>query len=164
MIVSLIVAMDEKGGIGKQNQLPWHLPSDLKRFKKITMGHHLVMGRKTYETIGKPLPGRSMIVVSHQKNYSAIGCLVVNSLKSAIELVDEKHESELFVIGGGEIFHQAINLADRIYLTVVHTDADADVFFPNYDLSHWDLISEENGINDSADEHSSDFKILTRKH
>ncbi len=164
MIVSLIAAMDEKGGIGKQNQLPWHLPSDLKRFKKITMGHHIVMGRKTYETIGKPLPGRSMIVVSHQKNYSAIGCLVVNSLAAAIELAYDMHENELFVIGGGEIFHQAINQADKIYLTTIHTDVNADVFFPNYDLSQWVLVNEENGINDAVDEFSSDFKIFTRKH
>lgn len=164
MIVSLIVAVDERGGIGKHNQLPWHLPSDLKRFKKLTTGHSIVMGRKTYETIGKPLPGRTMIVVSHKKEVSLIGCLTVNSLQAAIKLAQANFEDELFIIGGGEIFRQAIDSADRIYLTTVHTDADADVFFPKFDLGQWELISEENGISDDADEFPSDFKILFRKH
>jgi dihydrofolate reductase len=93
VIISLIVAMDEKGGIGKNNQLPWHISSDLKRFKKITNGHHIVMGRKTYQTIGKPLPGRVMIVITRQKDFQPEGCLIVNTLDSAIKLAEEKKET-----------------------------------------------------------------------
>ncbi len=164
MIVSLILAMDESGGIGKNNRLPWHLPSDLKRFKKITMGHHLVMGRKTYETIGKPLSGRIMIVVTHQKDYRPKGCLVVSSLNEAIKVAEEQNDDELFIIGGGEIFHQAIDLADKVYLTTVHADIVADVFFPKIDLDQWVLISDIEVSDDNADEFKSNFRIFTRKH
>jgi dihydrofolate reductase len=164
MIVSLIVAMDERGGIGKNNQLPWHIPSDLKRFKKLTMDHHLVMGRKTYETIGKPLPGRVMVVISHQKDYFPKDCLVVNSLEAAIKLAKDDHESELFIIGGGSIFTQAIGLADKIYLTRVHTDVNADVSFPTIDLTQWVITGREDYIQNSTDEFESDFKILLKKH
>jgi dihydrofolate reductase len=164
VIISLIVAMDEKGGIGKNNQLPWHLPSDLMRFKNLTIGHHLVMGRKTYETIGKPLLNRVMIVVTHQKNYSPKGCILVNSLLAAIKLAKGKLEDELFIIGGGVIFKQAIGLADKIYLTTVHTDIDADVFFPAIDHHQWGIISREDSKKSETDEFVSDFKILSRKH
>jgi dihydrofolate reductase len=156
--------MDEKGGIGKNNQLPWHLPSDLKRFKNLTMGHHLVMGRKTYETIGKPLNGRVMIVVTHQKGYSPEDCLVVNSLEAAIKLSESNHEKELFIIGGGVIFTQAIDLVDKIYLTTIHTDVDADVCFPKIDLDQWELIAEEDIMKNETDEFESDFKIFIRKY
>lgn len=164
MIASLIVAMDEKGGIGKGNRLPWYLPSDLKRFKKLTMGHHLVMGRKTYETIGKSLPGRVMIVVTHQKDYFPKDCMIVNSLEAAIKLAQDNHESEVFIIGGGQIFHQAIGLADRIYLTTIHTDVDADVLFPKIDLNQWELTESEGSSQYEKDDYESDFKILKRKH
>lgn len=164
MIISLIVAMDEKGGIGKDGRLPWRLPSDLKRFKQITMGHYLVMGRKTYETIGKPLPGRRMIIVTRQKDYFIEGCIIVGSLKEAINLADSDHEEELFIIGGGEIFHQAIQLANKIYLTTVFTDVDADVFFPRIDPAHWLYGSSAETSPVDNDEYGSDFKVLIRKH
>ena len=164
MIVSLIVAMDKKGGIGKNNKLPWHLPSDLKRFKKLTMGHHLVMGRKTYETIGRSLPGREMIVVTHQKDYSPEDCRVVSSLEVAIELAKNNHENELFIIGGGVIFNQAIDLADKIYLTTVHTDVNADVFFPRIDFRQWKIIIGEDIRQNETEEFESDFRILIREH
>ena len=164
MIVSLIVAMDESGGIGKDNQLPWHLPSDLKRFKNLTMGHHLVMGRKTYETIGKPLPGRVMIVVTHQKEYFPEGCRVVNSLRDAIMLAEDEHETEVFIIGGGEIFHQAIGRADKIYITTVHINAHADVSFPKIDPNQWQLIESNALPQNDKDIYESDFKILIRKY
>jgi dihydrofolate reductase len=164
VIVSLIVAMDKKRGIGKNNQLPWHLPSDLKRFKNLTMGHHLVMGRKTYETIGKSLPGRVMIIVTHQKDYSPEDCMVVNSIEAAIELAKNKNENDLFIIGGGIIFKQTIDLADKIYLTTVHTDVNADIFFPKIDLHRWNIIKEENIIRNKIEEFESDFRILIRKH
>jgi len=164
VIVSLIVAMDERGGIGKNNRLPWHLPSDLKRFKNLTMGHHLVMGRKTYETIGKPLPGRVMIVVTHQKDYFLEGCMVARSLRDAIKLAKDDHESEVFIIGGGEIFQQAIDLADKLYLTTVHVNVDADVSFPKIDLIQWEQIKIDNIAQNNKDEYESDYKILVKKH
>jgi dihydrofolate reductase len=164
VIVSLIVAMDERGGIGKNNRLPWHLPSDLKRFKNLTMGHHLVMGRKTYETIGKPLPGRVMIVVTHQKDYFLEGCMVARSLRDAIKLAKDDHESEVFIIGGGEIFQQAIDLADKLYLTTVHVNVDADVSFPKINLIQWEQIKIDNIAQNNKDEYESDYKILVKKH
>jgi dihydrofolate reductase len=156
--------MDERGGIGKNNRLPWHLPSDLKRFKNLTMGHHLVMGRKTYETIGKPLPGRVMIVVTHQKDYFLEGCMVARSLRDAIKLAKDDHESEVFIIGGGEIFQQAIDLADKLYLTTVHVNVDADVSFPKIDLIQWEQIKIDNIAQNNKDEYESDYKILVKKH
>jgi dihydrofolate reductase len=164
VIISLIVATDELGGIGKNNQLPWHLPSDLKRFKLLTMGHHLVLGRRTYETIGGQLPGRVMIVVTHKKKYFAEGCLVVNSLGAAIDLAEANLESELFIIGGGEIFKQAIGIADKIYLTTVHAKVGADVFFPKFDPKEWEIPSEENLNKIDKEDYVSDFKILIKIH
>jgi dihydrofolate reductase len=155
--------MDENSGIGKDSRIPWHLPSDLKRFKSLTMGHLLVMGRKTYEAIGKPLPGRVMVIITRRKKYDLDTCLVVNSLEAAINLALNNHEDELFIIGGGEIFSQAIGLADKIYLTSVHTRMDADVFFPKIDGSIWRLIKSDATTPDEKDEYESDFKIFIRK-
>jgi dihydrofolate reductase len=164
VIISLIVAMDKRGGIGKNNQLPWHLASDLRRFKQLTMGHAIVMGRKTFETIGRPLPGRGTIVVTRNKAYFSQGCMVVNSLGAAIDLALEAGEGELFIIGGGEIFQQAIGLAEKIYITTVHTDAKADVFFPKFDPSEWEIIKNETNTNNEADDYDTDFKIWLKVH
>ncbi len=163
MIVSLIVAMDQQGGIGKNNRLPWHLPSDLKRFKNLTMGHFLVMGRKTYETIGKPLPGRKMVVITHQEDYIAPGCAVVHSLREALELAESNQESEVFIIGGGEVFPQAIEHANKIYLTTVHTVVNADVHIEKLDPTKWSVVSAETTPENAQDEYLSDFSILSRK-
>ena len=163
MIISIIVAMDEKGGIGKNNQLPWHISSDLKRFKRITMNHHIAMGRKTYQTIGKPLPGRVMIVITRQKDFQPEGCLAVNTLNAAIKLAEEKKETELFIIGGGDIFTQSIDLADKIYLTRVHADVDGDIFFPKIHPTSWDIVFNEEITRELSDEYASDFQILVRK-
>ncbi len=163
MIVSLIVAMDEKGGIGKNDRLPWHLRSDLQRFKKLTVGHHVIMGRKTYEAIGKPLPGRRMVVITHQSEYNAEGCQVVHSIGEALYLASSSQESEVFIIGGGEIFPQAIDLADKVYLTIVHTDAHADVFIPKLNPNHWSEIYTESTPQNAHDDYPSDFMILIRK-
>ncbi len=113
----MIVAMDEAGGIGKGGGLAWHLSADLKNFKAVTMGHHLIVGRKTYELIGKALPGRTMIIVTHNRIFSAEGCLVTYTLEEALALAEQSGESEVFIGGGGEIFAQALPLAQRIYLT-----------------------------------------------
>jgi dihydrofolate reductase len=163
LIISLIVAVDEKGGIGKKNQLPWHLRSDFQRFKSITMGHHLVMGRKTYETIGIPLPGRTMIIITKNQSYLPKGCIVVNSIEEAIRVADRNNEKEVFIIGGGEVYKQSIDIANKIYLTAVHADTDADVFFPKIDNSSWKMIWSEEIAQDKKDEYQSDYKIFVRK-
>lgn len=159
MIISLIVAMDENRAIGIQNRLPWHLPDDLKRFKTLTMGHHLIMGRKTYESIGQPLPGRIMIIITRQHDYQPDDCLVANSLREAIDLAAARQETEAFIVGGGQIFAQSIDIADRIYLTLVHTRVTAEVYFPEIDRNNW--VEVEN-IHHPADViHPYPFTFIT---
>jgi len=162
LIISIIAALDEKGGIGKDNGLPWRLKSDLKRFKSITMGHHLIMGRKTYETIGKPLPGRTMIIVTHNPNYHPNGCIIVKSIEEALSVVEKNNESEVFIIGGGDIFRQSIDMADKIYLTNIHTVVNADTYFPEIEASSWNMVWCEENKRSEKNEYDSDFKILLR--
>jgi dihydrofolate reductase len=126
------------------------------------MGHHLVMGRKTYETIGKPLSGRTMIIVTKNPTYLQKGCIVVNSIEDAIREAGRNNEKEVFIIGGGEIFKQSIEIANKIYLTNVHRDTDADVFFPKIDKTFWKMIWSEEIAQDEIDEYESDYKILVR--
>ncbi len=163
MTVSIIVAMDRKGGIGVDNQLPWRLSADLKRFRELTMGHHIIVGRKTFESIGKPLPGRETIVVTRDKNYRVEGCHIVHSVEEAISLARSRGESEVFVCGGAEIYKQSLYLADRLYLTLVDAEVDADTFFPNWDESEW---VEQKSFYQPADEknqYSSVFRKLVKK-
>lgn len=135
MNINLIVAIDEKNGIGKNNLLPWHLPADLKHFKTITTGHPIIMGRKTFDSIGKALPNRRNIVISRQSGLVIPGAELCSSLNDAIELC--KDEKDVFVIGGAQIFEQALPLANVLYLTIIHQDFDADVFFPVINLNEW---------------------------
>ena len=139
MNINLIVAIDEKNGIGKDNLLPWHLPADLKHFKTITTGHPVIMGRKTFDSIGKALPNRRNIVISRQSGLIIPGVEVCSSLNNAIELC--ANEKDVFVIGGAQIFEQSISIADVLYLTIIHEDFKADVFFPKIEMSQW--IEEE---------------------
>lgn len=162
MIISLIVAMDEQRGIGLDGGIPWHLPADLKRFKSITMGHHLIMGRKTYESIGNPLPGRTMIIVTRNTNYQPDGCLVANSLEEALGFARMGSESEVFIIGGGELFAEAIDHADRIYLSLVHTTLPADTFFPLISADEWQETETELVPADDKNKYAFTFKILIR--
>jgi len=152
--------MDEMGGIGKDNRLPWHLSSDLKRFKQLTLGHHLLMGRKTYETIGRPLPGRTTIVITRNPQYQAAGCLVAPSLEEALGLARENGETEAFIAGGGEIFTLALPLADRIYLTRVHAQVEADVFFPPFSLEGWRQIETIEQPADEKNDYPARFILL----
>ena len=163
MIVSLLVAMDENRGIGRDNRLPWHISTDLKRFKILTMGHHLIMGRKTFESIGRPLPGRTMIVMSRNPAFRPEGGFVAPSLDAALDLARSRDEEEAFIIGGGEIFSQALPIAGRIYLTKVHGTVQADVFFPLIDEEGW--IVKETSIHPTGpkDEFPHTFFILDRK-
>ena len=139
--VSLIVAMARNRVIGSNNTLPWHLPADLKHFRGLTMGHHIVMGRKTYESIGKPLPGRTSVVVTRNPDYAAPGAIVVNSLQAAFAACS--NDTEIFVIGGAELYRQAITLADRIYLTEIAADIRGDAYFPEFDPGEWVEVSRE---------------------
>ena len=136
MIVSLIAAAAENNVIGKDNDLIWHLPEDLKHFKRTTSGHTVISGRKTYESYGKPLPKRKNIIITRDSNYEAEGCIVVHSLEEALELV--KEEEEVFIIGGGEIYRQALPVADRIYLTRVHAKPEGDACFPEFSSENWE--------------------------
>lgn len=163
MILSIIVAVDKDGGIGIGNRLPWHISTDLKRFKSLTMGHHLVAGRKTFESIGRALPGRTMIVVTRNRDYSAEECLIAHTLSQALTLAESRGEDEAFIIGGGEIFVQSIDIVDRLYITYVHTSVHADVFFPKIDLSEWEEISVSEHDTSETDEHPSTYKKLIRK-
>jgi len=155
--------MDERRGIGLHNRLPWHLSSDLKRFKALTMGHHILMGRKTFESINRSLPGRTMIVVTRQADYRPEGGLVVSSLREGLNLAEIQGESEVFIIGGGQIFTQAIKIAERIYLTLVHTVAGCDVFFPEYDEASWQVTDKTSQNASAQDDFSFTFMTLVRR-
>lgn len=139
--------MDENCCIGKENRLPWHLPADLRRFKALTMGHHLIMGRKTYESIGRALPGRQSIIVTRQIGYVAPGCQIRPSLNAAVSTAVEAGEIEAFVIGGAQIFNQALPLAQRMYLTLIQAQYDCDIHFPTYDPLDW-IITKSTTVSD----------------
>lgn len=162
MIASLIVAMDERGGIGWEGKLPWRLPADLKRFRELTMGHYIIVGRKTFESIGKPLPGRNTIVVTRDKGFHAEGCQVSHSFEESLKLARDGGESEVFVCGGAEIYAQALDLADRIYLTRVHAEVEADTFFPRFDERGWIEQECERHPADEKNQYPFSFKIYVR--
>ncbi len=163
MIISIIAAMDERQGIGIDNKMPWHLPADLKRFKKITMGHHLIMGRKTYQSIGNPLLGRTMIILSRNPDFTAEGCLVSRSLTEALERARDAGENEIFIVGGGEVYREALSLVDRLYLSFVHTSQPADTHFPQFEESDWSLICEGEFPVDESNPLAHTFKQYVRK-
>ena len=140
MIVSVIAAVAHGGVIGRGGQLPWHLPADLRRFRKLTTGHHILMGRKTYESLGRPLPERTNVVITRQAAYRPPEVLVARSLEEAVEMARQAGETEAFVIGGAEIFRLALPTADRIYMTEIDADVAGDTHFPEYDSSRWRLI------------------------
>ncbi len=158
MILSLVAAVDEQGGIGIENRLPWHLSRDLQRFKKLTMGHHLLMGRKTYQSIGEPLPGRTMIVLSRNPDYQPEGCLVRGSFQEGLQLAEERGEKELFIIGGSSLFEIALPRCDHLYLTRVHTAAESDVLFPPFDPGDWRLICEQHQPADLHNDFAHTFR------
>lgn len=130
--MSIIVAIGSSRELGKDNKLLWHIPEDMKRFKQLTYGHLVIMGRTTYESIGSKLPGRINIIVSHNKNYIAEGCIVAHSLDEAIEVAKANETEEFFIIGGGQIYAQVMNLANKLYITVVDGNFEADTYFPDY--------------------------------
>lgn len=160
MRISIIVAVAENGVIGKADGLPWRLSSDLKRFKRTTMGHHMIMGRKTFDSIGRPLPGRTSIVLSRNPDLSIDGCLVASDLEQAIEMAGD--DKEVFVIGGRQIYDLALKRSDRLYWTQVHAKPDGDTFFPDVDWEMWRQVSEEAGPADQSNEFPTTYRIYDR--
>jgi dihydrofolate reductase len=132
MTISIIAAIGKNRELGKDNRLLWHISEDLKRFKRITAGHPVIMGRKTFESLGKPLAGRINIIITRDESYTAKGSLVCHSLVEAVSKAKEIEREEIFIIGGGQIYNQAINIADKLYLTIVDGEYEADTFFPDY--------------------------------
>lgn len=159
--LSLIVATDTKNGIGKNNQLLWHLPEDLKFFKRTTSGHTVIMGRKTFESIGKPLPNRRNIVISRQENLKIEGVEVYQNLDDAVSACET--ENEAFIIGGGEIYQQALPITQKIFLTKVQHQFNADTFFPKIEAGDWEVLSTEDHQPDEKHQFPYSFIILQRR-
>ena len=161
MRVTLIAALGRNGVIGKDNRMPWHISEDLKRFKTLTLGHPVVMGRKTFESIGKPLPGRDNIVVTRSPAFVAPGCRVVHSLTEALAAAGAA--DEVFVIGGADIYALAVPMADRLQLTEVDVSTDGDTYFPEFERSAWREVSREPGSTADPDRLRYDFVTYERR-
>jgi dihydrofolate reductase len=162
VIVSIIVAVSDNGVIGRGGGLPWHLPADLKRFKRLTSGHHMVMGRRTWDSIGRrPLPGRPTIVVSRDPSFVAEGAQVARSVEEALELA--AGADEVFIAGGETIYRAALPIADRIYLTRVHACVDGDTHFPAFDANDWQVVVEERHEPDEKNPYAHTFQVYERR-
>jgi len=159
--LSIIAAMAENRVIGVNNTLPWRLPADLKHFRQITTGHHVIMGRRNYESIGKPLPGRTNIVVTRNREYRAPGCVVTHSLAEALSCAQA--DPEIFIIGGAELYREAFADADRLYLTLVHANIGGDTWFPEFDTDRWDEISRERHESDDKNPYAYSFLVYDRR-
>ena len=156
-MITIIAAAGENNSLGKDNDLVWHLPDDFKRFKELTSGNHILMGRKTYETFPKPLPNRKHLIITRQEEYSVPeNCFVFDSIQSAFDEV--LSDNDIWIIGGGEIYKQSMGIADRIELTRVHSDFEADTFFPEIG-EEWELVKEE--YHPADERHKYDFTYLT---
>jgi dihydrofolate reductase len=156
-MIIMIAAASENNALGRNNELVWHLPNDFKRFKSLTSGHHIIMGRKTFESFPKPLPNRTHIVISRQKDYCPEGCIVVNSMEKALEICPKDEDS--FIIGGGEIYKLGISFSDKIELTLVHHNFEADAFFPEINLEEWEIINSQ--LQPKDEKHLFDFTYQT---
>jgi len=156
-MISIIVAAAENNVIGRQGELPWRLSDDLRRFKAVTLGKPIVMGRKTYESIGRPLPGRQNIVITRQPGYAAAGCDVVTSADAAIAAAGDA--DEIMIIGGSEVYALFLDMADRLYLTRVHANVDGDAFMPDIDADAWQLVSDERQSAGARNEFDFSFRL-----
>jgi len=164
MEISIIAAIGKDRSIGFEGKIPWYLPFDLYQFQKITTGHHLLMGRKTYESIGRPLPGRTSIVLTRQSIQVPEGVLVAHSIEQAVQMAKNNGESELFVAGGAEVYRLAMPIANWMYLTVVnYTPPQADTFFPEFNPTDWQEVAYKKFDVDEFNEHSFRFSLLKRK-
>jgi dihydrofolate reductase len=162
-MISLIVAASENNAIGKSNVMPWHLPEDLKFFKNTTWGMPVIMGRKTFESVGKPLPGRTNIIVTTNPNWEAENTITTVSIEEAIKVANETNAKEIFITGGGEIYKQTLPIADRVYLTRVHTVIDGDAFFPEMDFNTWEICFEKYVKADEKNKFDMTFQTWKRK-
>lgn len=165
MIISLIAAVSKNLVIGKNNDLPWNLPDDMKFFMQKTKGHHCIMGRKNYESIPekfRPLPNRTNIVVTHQKGFKAPGCIVVNAIEKALEIAKENGETEVFIIGGAEIYRQGLSVTQRMYLTEIQAHIDGDVFFPEFKKEDWKQIKRDHHGKDERHAYAFDFVVYEK--
>jgi dihydrofolate reductase len=162
MIISMIAAVARNFTIGKGNALPWEMPADMRYFMATTRGHHVIMGRTSFEDIGKPLADRTNIVVSRQSEYSAEGTFVVHSLEAALNLAEERGETEAFIIGGEQIFRQGLEKARRIYLTRIDADFDGDTHFPPFDQQQWHETKRTDFAPDDENPHPYSFTVLER--
>ncbi|TDE03697.1 dihydrofolate reductase [Flavobacterium sandaracinum] len=156
-MIIMIAAAAENNALGKDNKIVWHLPNDYKRFKLLTSGHHIIMGRKTFESLQKPLPDRTHIIVTRQKDYQAEGCIIVDNIEKALKACPEDQDS--FIIGGGEIYTIGLPYADKIELTRVHARFEADAFFPEISDTQWKIEASE--INEKDEKHKYDYTYLT---
>ncbi len=159
-MLSLIVAISENHVIGREGQLPWHLSADLKRFKQLTMGHHIVMGRKTYDSIGRQLPGRISVVLTRQSEWTVEGVLTASDLPTALKLAGD--DEEVFVIGGSQIYQLALPLVDRLYVTQVHATVDGDTYFPAITDDQWQLQQTDSFAADEKNDHDYSFLVYSR--
>lgn len=157
-MITLVAAAAENNALGKDNDLIWHLPDDFKRFKQITSGHYIIMGRKTFESFPKPLPNRTHVIITRQEDYQTPeGCIVTGSLEEALNVCPK--DQDIFIIGGGDIYRQSMNIADKIELTRVFSSPEADAFFPEINSDEWKLIFEE--FHPKDERHAFDFSYLT---
>ncbi|WKZ25644.1 MAG: dihydrofolate reductase [bacterium] len=159
MNISIIVAVSENNVIGAKNKLLWSIPDDLKRFKKLTTSHHILMGQKTFESIGRVLPNRTNVILSFEKNYKADGAFVFTNINEALEFIKKRNEEELFVIGGGMIYKELLPQANKIYLTKVHKSYDGDTYFPEINEDEWKETFSEQHLENNP---SYEYKILER--
>jgi len=157
MIISTIVAKAKNNIIGKDNDIPWYLPADLKYFKKITTGHHIIMGRKCFQSIGKPLPKRTNVIVTQNPFFLVSNCYIANSVEEALQIAHDNGEEEAMIIGGGQIYNLTKHLWDRMYITEVDLSIDGDIFFPEMDMSKWTLTNKEEHTKDAKNEFDYTF-------
>ena len=162
MKITLIAAMAENRVIGRAGTLPWHLPDDLRRFKRRTTGHAVVMGRRTFESLGGPLPDRRAIVITRRRDFTAVGATVTHSLDEALDIARGWNEREVFILGGSEVYALALPLADRLELTVVHAEIEGDTLFPEFDLAAWVLIEDDHREADERHRHAFSFRCYER--
>ncbi|MFW6282000.1 MAG: dihydrofolate reductase [bacterium] len=162
MSLSIIVAMDKNRVIGCKNKIPWYLPADLQYFKQTTMGSPVIMGRKTFESIGFPLPGRRNIIMTRDENYSAKGCEIVHSLQDVLKIFAGQ-EKETFIIGGAEIYRLFLPFADRLYLTIIDYEFSGDTYFPEIDFENWDSIEVKPGVTDDKNPYQYAYHVYERK-
>ena len=160
-MIIMIAAAAENNALGKDNKIVWHLPNDYKRFRRLTTGHHIIMGRKTYESLKKPLPNRKHIIITRQKDYKAEDCIVVDSMQKALDACPKEEDS--FIIGGGEIYKIGISYADKIELTRVHGTFEADAFFPEINGEEWKLDKSELNEKDESHNYEYSYQTFVRK-